>query len=152
MQHVSPADLFIAAAAVADYSPVDYQAQKIKKSDAELSLTLVRNPDINKEVKVAHADLFCIGFAAETEKVSEHALIKLKSKSLDMIIANQVGISDQGFNSDFNTVEIITPNGSKALDRARKTELARKIIHEIAVTFNQQNKHSNVSYISRTKN
>lgn len=151
-KYVSSADLFIAAAAVADYSPANYHSHKIKKSEANLSLPLVRNPDILKEVKAAHADLFCIGFAAETEKVSENALIKLKSKSLDMIIANQVGISDQGFNSDFNAVDIITPEGIKSLERARKTQLARKIIHEIAVAFNQHNKHSNVSYISRTKN
>jgi len=64
-----------------------------------------------------------------------------------MVIANQVGLANQGFDSDFNAVEIITQQDMKSLSRARKTQIARMIIKEIAQQLNQQNHQSNVSYL-----
>lgn len=146
-QQAPNADLFIAAAAVADYTPADYQSKKIKKSTDSFSLSLTRTPDILKELKHSHANLFCVGFAAETDNLLEHAISKLKNKSLDMIIANQVGLEDQGFDSDFNAVVIIGREQTKSFARARKSELARNIIEEIALIINQQEKPSNVRYL-----
>ena len=149
IKYASNADIFIAAAAVADYTPVHVQEQKIKKSDSEFSLALTRPPDILKEVKRTYVDLYCVGFAAETEKLIEHASIKLKRKSLDMIIANQVGLPNQGFDSDFNAVNIITSLESHTIERSRKSELARTIVQYIAKHFNQLNNVTNVSYLKR---
>ena len=149
IENASQADLFIAAAAVADYTPEHYCDQKIKKTDLKLSITLTRTPDIIKEVKRTYANLFCIGFAAETEKLIDHASMKLKRKSLDMIIANQVGLPDQGFDSDFNAVEIISSKGTYSIARSRKSHIARLIIQHIAQHFNQLNDQSNVSYLER---
>lgn len=143
----SQADVFIAAAAVADYTPSNNAQQKIKKNDTELSISLVRTTDIVKEIKHSYPDLFCIGFAAETEHMVENARQKLIKKSLDMVIANQVGLANQGFDSDFNAVEIITQQDIKSFSRARKTQIARMIIKEIAQQLNQLNHHSNVSYL-----
>ena len=151
-QYASQVDLFIAAAAVADYTPEQYAEQKIKKHDSKLSISLARTVDILKEIKLSYPSLFCVGFAAETESIIQHAQQKLTSKSLDMIIANQVGLADQGFNSDFNAVEIITKQSVKSLSRARKSQLARIIIEDIALSINQLTKHSNVSYLQSTKN
>ena len=146
-QHASDADLFIAAAAVADYAPAQYAAQKIKKHDDQLSLALTRTNDILKEIKKNYPSLYCVGFAAETDHVVKHAKQKLINKSLNMIIANQVGLEDQGFDSDYNAVEIITEHDVKTLARARKTQLAPLIIKHIASHLSQQNKKSNVSYL-----
>ncbi len=147
LQATRDADVFIAAAAVADYTPEHYHEHKVKKTDNHLSLSLTRTPDIVKQVKQINSDLFCVGFAAETECVIEHAKHKLESKSLDMIVANQVGIANQGFNSDYNAVEIISDNSSITLARARKTEIARNIINEIATHLNSNKTQSNVSYL-----
>lgn len=144
---VSHCDLFISAAAVADYTPNQYSSQKIKKSDNSISLSLKHTTDIIKQIKAQHKDLFCVGFAAETENITQHAIQKLHRKSLDMIIANQVGISDQGFNSDYNAVEIISASTSMSLSRARKTELARHIIKHIASQINSKKTNTNVRYL-----
>jgi len=147
LQQASSADLFIAAAAVADYTPSEYQNKKIKKSADSFSLSLTRTPDILKEIKHSYTNLFCVGFAAETDNLLEYAINKLKTKSIDMIIANQVGLVDQGFDSDFNSVVMIAQHQTKSLDRARKSVLARQIIEEIASNINQQEKLSNVRYL-----
>ncbi len=139
------ANLFIAAAAVADYKPIKVADQKIKKNDATLSIEFERTADILQNIKQAHANLFCVGFAAETENLIEHASTKLQNKSIDMIIANQVGIEDQGFDSDFNAVEIISNKGITSVDRSRKTELARIIIKNIANQLKQE--QTNVTYL-----
>ena len=147
IEHSSDANLFIATAAVADYQPVDVADNKIKKDDETLSIHLTRTPDILEQIKFTRPDLFCVGFAAETENLIEHASLKLKNKSLNMIIANQVGMPDQGFDSDFNAVEIISNEETVSLSRARKTELARKIIKHIADQLKKQTIQTNVTYI-----
>jgi phosphopantothenoylcysteine decarboxylase/phosphopantothenate--cysteine ligase len=129
--HVSDADIFIAAAAVADYRPAVPFEQKIKKTEAEMSIALVRSPDILASVAALKNGPFTVGFAAETNDVEKYALAKLKNKGLDMIIANRVG-SDCGFDVDENTVEVFWNGGEHAFPTAAKTELASQIIELVA--------------------
>jgi phosphopantothenoylcysteine decarboxylase / phosphopantothenate---cysteine ligase len=147
MEHCAGADLFIAAAAVADYQPVKVSDQKIKKNNDNLSIQLSPTPDILKEIKLSQPSLFCVGFAAETENVVEHASAKLRNKSLNMIIANQVGLPDQGFDSDYNSVEIISATETVSISCARKAELARALIKNIADQLKKQTSQTNVTYL-----
>ena len=88
---VGEADIFIAAAAVADYRPAECEEQKIKKNEESMSIELVRCPDILASVAALADAPFTVGFAAETEKVDDYARSKLEKKKLDMIVANRVG-------------------------------------------------------------
>lgn len=133
-RHVTEADIFIAAAAVADYRPAEFQSQKIKKRDAAMSLELIRCPDILASVAALSGAPFTVGFAAETEQVEEYARAKLENKSLSMIIANKVG-DDQGFDSDDNAVTVLWPNGKKEFPRSAKVDLARDLIDLVAKHF-----------------
>ncbi|WP_299593997.1 bifunctional phosphopantothenoylcysteine decarboxylase/phosphopantothenate--cysteine ligase CoaBC [uncultured Microbulbifer sp.] len=128
-------DLFIAAAAVVDFRPAVVANQKIKKEDGSDSdvLQLVKNPDIVAAIAGRTSKRpFVVGFAAETEKVAEHARGKLARKNLDMIIANDVSNPEGGFNSDRNQVILIDDNGEQLLPAALKTELATQLIGLIA--------------------
>ncbi len=128
MQQAESADIFIASAAVSDYSPEQAASQKIKKNREDLTLRLRYNPDILADVSNTYPGLFTVGFAAETENLLEHALDKLKRKKLDMIIANQVG-ENQGFETDTNQVEILWADGQISLPEQNKTTLAKHIMH-----------------------
>ncbi|WP_323846224.1 bifunctional phosphopantothenoylcysteine decarboxylase/phosphopantothenate--cysteine ligase CoaBC [Microbulbifer magnicolonia] len=128
-------DIFIGAAAVADFRPAEIAQQKIKKRDdrGEETLALVKNPDIVAGIAArTERRPFTVGFAAETEKVIEHAQGKLARKQLDMIIANDVSAADSGFNSDRNAVTVIDAEGSHTLAPALKTALAEQLIELIA--------------------
>lgn len=131
---VVSADLFIAAAAVADYRPATVVAQKIKKNDEQMSLDLVRCPDILASVAALDSPPFTVGFAAETNRVIEYALAKLERKKLDMIIANRVG-DDCGFDRDDNAATVLWKGGKKQLPQAAKIDLARQIIELSAERF-----------------
>ena len=103
-------DIFIAAAAVADYRPAKPAEQKLKKQAAAAQLSklqLVENPDVLKSVADSRKVSYLVGFAAETEHLIEHAREKLIRKGIDLIVANDVSRSDIGFNSDFNEVLLI---------------------------------------------
>ncbi len=128
---VRDADLFIAAAAVADYRPTTPAEQKIKKTTDSTSIDLVRSEDILASVAGLDDAPFTVGFAAETNKLREYALSKLEKKRLNMIIANRVG-SDCGFDYDENAVEVFWPGGEQAFPTAAKTELARQLVSLIA--------------------
>ena len=131
-------DIFIATAAVADYRVRQIAEQKIKKSADSLNLELVKNPDILAQV-AARADApFTLGFAAETEKLEEHALNKLQYKQLNMIAANQVGQSDSGFNSEYNALQVYWPGGHQALPRNNKHILARQLIQLLAEHYKKE--------------
>lgn len=121
------ADLFVGAAAVADYRPAELAAEKIKKKDADLALRLVRNDDILVRVRTAYPDLFMVGFAAETEKLEAHAREKLVRKSLDLIAANWVG-NGRAFDQDHNQLSVFWKDGCRELAQAGKDILA----HELA--------------------
>ncbi|MEE9310711.1 MAG: bifunctional phosphopantothenoylcysteine decarboxylase/phosphopantothenate--cysteine ligase CoaBC [Cocleimonas sp.] len=128
------ADIFIATAAVSDYSPTDIGKQKIKKTEDNLSLDLSYNPDILFDVSHQFPDLFSVGFAAETEDLIKHAKGKLERKKLDMIVANPVG-KNQGFDQDTNQVEIIWKDGHVSLPEKDKAELAVEIMEIVSTQY-----------------
>lgn len=127
-EYFGDADIFIACAAVADYRPKEYKKEKIKKSDSDLILELVRNPDILFEMGKKKDNQLLIGFAAETNDIKENALKKLEKKNLDFIVANNA--STMGNNT--NTVEIIRKNKTSVkINQKNKIELAYDILKEI---------------------
>ena len=135
---------------MADYRLTVVASEKIKKSDNTLSLELTPTADILSDVKQAKPTLFCVGFAAETEHTIEHASEKLIRKNLDMIIANNVSCSDQGFNSDYNSVEIITADNQESIARMRKTTLAIKILDAIHKQLINHKEKSNVRFLKKS--
>lgn len=121
-------DIFIACAAVADYRPKEYQNKKIKKSDDNLIIELVRNPDILFEMGKKKKNQFLVGFAAETNDIKENALKKLEKKNLDIIVANNADV--MGKNQ--NTVELIKKDKSSIeFNQKNKMELAYDILNEV---------------------
>jgi phosphopantothenoylcysteine decarboxylase/phosphopantothenate--cysteine ligase len=132
---VEDADIFVAAAAVADYRPADAAEQKIKKKDEAMRLELTRCPDILASVAALADAPFTVGFAAETENVTEYARGKLEKKKLNMIVANRVG-RDCGFDRDDNTATVLWNGGEKAYPTSSKVDLARQLIELTAEHFN----------------
>jgi phosphopantothenoylcysteine decarboxylase / phosphopantothenate---cysteine ligase len=130
-RHVAEADVFVAAAAVADFQPVAVAKQKIKKQGAALTLDLEPAPDIVKSVAEMSKRPLVVGFAAETNDVEENARAKLKRKKLDMIAANQVG-DGLAFDCDDNALTVIWPGGKLEIARAPKLTVARELIAQIA--------------------
>jgi phosphopantothenoylcysteine decarboxylase/phosphopantothenate--cysteine ligase len=131
MERAASADIFIAAAAVADYRPHRSATTKIKKSAGEMTLLLDRNPDILAAVAALPCRPFTVGFAAETDNVEAHALEKLRRKRLDMIAANEVG-DGKGFEVDDNALHVLWEGGSVQLAHTRKEQLARQLMVVIA--------------------
>jgi phosphopantothenoylcysteine decarboxylase/phosphopantothenate--cysteine ligase len=131
---ITDADIFIAAAAVADYRPAAPRASKIKKNHETASLELVRCPDILASVAALAAAPFTIGFAAETEKITQYARGKLENKKLDMIVANRVG-DNCGFDRDDNAVTVLWKGGQRSFPTTSKIELAHDIISLAAKHF-----------------
>ncbi len=135
MHHLKQGMIFIGTAAVADYKLASPAHQKIKKKDqAELTLHLIKNPDILATVVHSKKASFVIGFAAETTDVINQAKEKLRAKQVDMMIANQVG-HGLGFDSCDNEVTVLTERGETALNRAHKTRLAAQIIAILATSL-----------------
>jgi phosphopantothenoylcysteine decarboxylase / phosphopantothenate---cysteine ligase len=130
-RHVNEADVFIAAAAVADFQPVTVAKQKIKKQGVSVKLELEAAPDIIKSVADMANRPFVVGFAAETNDVEDNARIKLKRKKLDMIAANQVG-DGIAFDCEDNALTVIWPGGKTEVARGPKIEVARELIALIA--------------------
>lgn len=133
-RHVETADIFISAAAVADYKPPQVMAQKLKKSGDSLRLDLVRAPDILATVAARQQRPFVVGFAAETERVEQYAREKLERKNLDMIAANLVG-EGLAFDCDDNALLVLWPGGAHTLERAAKSEISRGLIRLIAERY-----------------
>lgn len=134
-----PADLYIGAAAVADFAPAQAASSKIKKTTGQdtLTLTLVRTRDILADIAVhPQRPAMVVGFAAETDHVESYARGKLENKRLDLIAANRVGVSGSGFESDDNTLSVFAPDGStRVLGPAAKTQLAEALLDVIAERF-----------------
>ncbi len=131
-----PCDIFIAAAAVADYAPTAAVPHKLKKHAAELSLVLHRTPDILSEVTRLARRPYTIGFAAETESLENNARAKLEAKNLDIIAANLVG-PGVGFDSDDNALTVLWRDGQAALPRMPKTALAQELIQLIVARYHE---------------
>jgi len=131
MAQMKDCDIFISAAAVADYRAAKAAEQKIKKQNEELELKLERNPDVLAEVAGLNDGPFTVGFAAETENLEAHAKEKLQNKKLDMIAANLVG-ENLAFDQDDNALFVLTAYKQYELDRMPKEKLARQLIGLIA--------------------
>lgn len=132
LQAVATADIFIAAAAVADYAPRQCSPQKIKKNNDTMTLELCKNPDIVATVAALESRPFTVGFAAETDNLETHARDKLIRKCLDLVIANDVSNDTIGFNSDDNQVTLVTADSAETIPLMSKTTLARFLIDYIA--------------------
>lgn len=131
-------DLFIAAAAVADYRPAQVASHKLKKgSEESITLTLVKNPDIVASVAALPQRPFTVGFAAENENLLDYARAKLERKNLDLVIANNISDHQIGFNSDNNAVTLIDKKGATELSQRSKTQLARDLIALLAGRVNE---------------
>lgn len=128
------ADIFIGCAAVSDYRPPTVATEKIKRRDDQISLALVRSPDTLATVAAMPDAPFTVGFAAETERVREHALGKLEAKRVDMIAANRVG-PDIGFDRETNALEVFWNGGSVEIGEDTKLAVARRLVLLIAERF-----------------
>jgi phosphopantothenoylcysteine decarboxylase/phosphopantothenate--cysteine ligase len=138
LSRVEGCDIFIAAAAVADYRPAEVSEQKIKKKDRVLEIALVRNVDILADVASRDHSPFTVGFAAETEKLESHAREKLTRKRLDMIAANPVGGPSPGFGVDTNRLRVFWKGGEADLGEATKIELAERLVALVAERFREK--------------
>ncbi|MCK5244095.1 MAG: bifunctional phosphopantothenoylcysteine decarboxylase/phosphopantothenate--cysteine ligase CoaBC [Desulfobacterales bacterium] len=126
------ASIVIKAAAVSDYRPVNVSDHKIKKADESLALELSRTPDILRRLGKIKGDRLLVGFAAETEDLVKNAETKLKEKNLDMIVANNVQMSDSGFGVDTNRVTLIFADaGQESLSLMSKDDLADLILDRV---------------------
>ena len=130
-------DIFVSAAAVADYRTGNAAGQKMKKKDADLLLRLEKTPDILAEVAALDRPPFTVGFAAETENLHDNAKKKLKSKNLDMIAANRVG-DGLGFDREENALEVFWTGGSESLATAPKEKLARQLVEIIIARYREK--------------
>jgi len=132
MDHLSESSIVIKAAAVSDFRPKAAASQKIKKNGQPLVLELVPNPDILKEVAAKKEGRILVGFAAETESVLQNGQKKLKGKSLDLLVANDVSQPGAGFDSDTNIVTILARDGHHIhLNQRPKAEVAQEILNQI---------------------
>jgi len=129
---IANTDIFIGCAAVADFKPIDFHKSKIKKDhNDEMSLKLIKNPDILQYASDHMKEKLVIGFSAETDNVIENAKTKLLKKNLNMIICNDVSNKEIGFDSDDNEVHLITHDDVVKLTKTSKLKIAKQIIKSI---------------------
>lgn len=123
-------DIFIATAAVADYRTRDVVPQKIKKTQDQMSLDLVKNPDILATIAEEFPEVFVVGFAAETQDIEKYARGKLEAKNLDMIACNDVSRTDIGFGSDDNAMTVFFRDRAEGatLEKASKDKIAEQLV------------------------
>ena len=137
MDRVQDHDIYIGAAAVADYSVVEISERKMKKRDVAPQLLLMLTRDILANVAGLEQSPFTVGFAAETDDLEANAKQKLAAKKLDMIVANQVGGEEGGFESDNNALSIFWQGGNIEWGMASKKILAGKLIALVAERYSQ---------------
>ena len=135
-------DIFISAAAVADYRPAHRAEQKLKKSDEAISLELERTEDVLAKVAAQDVAPFTVGFAAETENIAENAQGKLQAKGLNMIAANKIGKTESGeplgVESEDNALSVFWHGGGQDLPRAHKSQLARQLVALIGQRYHEK--------------
>jgi phosphopantothenoylcysteine decarboxylase/phosphopantothenate--cysteine ligase len=136
-QHVATTDMFIGVAAVADYRAAQPSEHKLKKSDSALTLELIPNPDILAYVAGLPRPPFCVGFAAESEKLREHATEKRKKKNIPLLAAN---LAQDAIGSDDNELVLFDDAGEHVLPRADKLTLARALLRHAAALYKKGNK------------
>ncbi len=132
---IARTDIFIGVAAVADYRVAQPSEQKIKKSDAALTLELVPNPDILSYVGALSNAPFCVGFAAESEKLREHATEKRKKKNIPLLAAN---LAQNAIGSDDNELLLFDDAGEHLLPRADKLTLARALLQHTTMLYSKR--------------
>jgi len=132
-------DIYIGAAAVADYAPIDVKNYKIKKQAQENILILEKTKDILAAVACLNKRPFVVGFAAETDDLAVYARGKLVRKKLDMIAANWVGKTQGGFENDENALEVFWHNGQHSLPMQDKQQLAKALLALIIERWNEKN-------------
>jgi phosphopantothenoylcysteine decarboxylase / phosphopantothenate---cysteine ligase len=133
VQQLAPtADIWVFAAAVADYKPKVVADRKIKKAGAELTIELVKNVDIAAALgKEKRADQFAVGFALETDNEDSNAREKLQKKNLNMIVLNSLNDPGAGFKHDTNKITIIERDTTTAFELKQKSEVAQDIVNLI---------------------
>ena len=129
--------IFVGTAAVADYRPICYSEQKIKKTSETMELELTRTVDILAQVSASTPRPFVVGFAAETHAVEQHARAKLLAKNLDLVAANEVG-PDKAFDSDENALLVLWRGGRIEMPSASKQELAHALTALIIERYGEQ--------------
>ena len=134
--HVADTEALVAAAAVADYRPSGPSARKLKRGAAPVTLALEPTPDVLGWVASQPQRPFLVGFAAETEDLETNARGKLRSKRLDMVAGNRVGVPGTGFDADENELEVYWEGGARRLERAPKAVLAQELVALIAERLN----------------
>ena len=128
----STVDIVIKAAAVADYRPDVVAEQKIKKQSSNMTVNLIKNPDILAELGNSKSSQFLVGFAAETQDLAKNATEKLRRKNLDMLVANDVTQAGAGFESETNIVKVFYQDGvSEELPQMSKLELAAVLLDRV---------------------
>ncbi|MGI8466447.1 bifunctional phosphopantothenoylcysteine decarboxylase/phosphopantothenate--cysteine ligase CoaBC [Pectobacterium punjabense] len=144
MERATQQHIVIGCAAVADYRAKHIADEKIKKQNQqgdEMTLTLVKNPDIIAGVAAMTENRpYVVGFAAETQNVEEYARQKLARKKLDLICANNVSLSGHGFNSETNALHLFWHDGDTALPQCDKRLLGQKLIDEIISRYDEKNR------------
>ena len=138
-KQVAQADVFVSVAAVADYRPAKVSEQKIKKSDAAMTIELVPNTDILAYVAALPKPPFCVGFAAESEKLAEYAEDKRRRKKLPLLAAN---LAQHAIGADDNEVTLFDDEGAHKLPRAPKETVARQLVAHIAKLYKHRQPHS----------
>lgn len=128
------AQLFIGAAAVADYRATTIAPEKIKKSSETMTVTFSKNPDVLASVRTANPALFMVGFAAETENLADNARGKLTRKKLDLVAANWVG-EGKAFDQDDNALSLFWNGGDAEIASAAKTEVAQALVGHIVTLY-----------------
>ena len=132
MEHLAEAGIIVKSAAVADYHVAHVPQHKVKKTSARMSLDLDPTPDILAELGQKKGDRLLIGFAAETENLTDSARQKLKTKNCDMVVANLVNQEGTGFESDQNEVVLVLRTGETIpIARAPKREIADRIFDQV---------------------
>jgi phosphopantothenoylcysteine decarboxylase/phosphopantothenate--cysteine ligase len=139
LTRASDFDIYIGAAAVADYAPEQIQTEKIKKQQQQSNLLLIKTQDILASVARLDTQLFTVGFAAETEQLEQYAQNKLRDKNIDMIAANWVGREQGGFDKNENELIIFDRENRYHLAMAAKNHLADQFIALIAKKYNEKN-------------
>ena len=131
-KRIAATDVFVSVAAVADYRPAAPKEHKIKKSDRALSLELVPNEDILAYVSGLPKPPFCVGFAAESERLSEYAEEKRKRKKIPLLAAN---LAQHAIGADENEITLLDDEGSHPLARAPKDVVARQLVAHVAKLY-----------------
>ena len=130
LAHSARADLVVATAAVSDWRPAQRAEQKLKKGDDDLTVQMVRNPDVLAAIAARNDDAYLVGFAAETDEHEANAREKLERKGLNAIVVNDVR-AERGFGIGENELTLLWKGGRKELGRAEKAELAARLLDAI---------------------